>query len=230
MDSDWKNTIAQNGPTISYDAIGNPIMTAPGRTLGRRTGSSSRCPSLIPLLYNADGLRIRKTVGSTVTNYTLHGKNIVHLTQGSNNLHFFYDAQNRPAMVHFNGTKYGYIVNLQGDVLGLIDSTGAEVVKYTYDVWGKVLSTTGSLASTLGTVQPFRYRGYVYDVETGLYYLRSRYYDPVWGRFLNADSLIKGNLFTYCENMVSTRVDTDGKKSFSSLTQREKDYILDICF
>ena len=80
----------------------------------------------------------------------------------------YYDAQNRPAVVDFNGTKYGYIVNLQGDVLGLIDSTGTEVVKYTYDAWGKVLSTTGSLASTLGTIQPFRYRGYVYDVETGL--------------------------------------------------------------
>ena len=45
----------------------------------------------------------------------------------------------------------------------LIDSPGTEVVKYTYDAWGKVLSTTGSLASTLGTVQPFRYRGYVYE-------------------------------------------------------------------
>ena len=118
----------------------------------------SKSGTTATFLYNADGLRIRKTVGSTVTNYnTLHGKNIVHLTQGSNNLHFFYDAQNRPAMVHFNGTKYGYIVNLQGDVLGLIDSTGTEVVKYTYDAWDKVLSTTGSLTSTLGTMQPFRY-------------------------------------------------------------------------
>lgn len=59
--------------------------------------------------------------------------------------------------MNFNGTKYGYIVNLQGDVLGLIDSTGAEAVKYTYDAWGKALSTTGSLASTLGAIQPFRY-------------------------------------------------------------------------
>ena len=171
----------------------------------------SKSGTTATFLYNADGLRIRKTVGSTVTNYnTLHGKNIVHLAQGSNNLHFFYDAQNRPAVVNFNGTKYGYIVYLQGDVLGLIDSTGAEVVKYTYDAWGKVLSTTGSLASTLGTIQPFRYRGYVYDVETGLYYLRSRYYQPSFGRFLNADTLVEKNLFIYCSNSPVIKVDTSG--------------------
>lgn len=121
--------------------------------------------------------------------------------------------------MNFNGTKYGYVVNLQGDVLGLIDSTGAEVVKYTYDAWGKVLSTTGSLASTLGTIQPFRYRRYVYDVETGLYYLRSRYYNPEWGRFINTDAMITiylsspTNLFNYCLNNPPSRSDKDGTES-----------------
>ena len=84
------------------------------------------------------------------------------------------------------------------------------MVKYTYDAWGKVLSTTGSLASTLGTVQPFRYRGYVYDVETGLYYLRSRYYRPELYRFVNADALINPNLFGYCGNNPICRVDSSG--------------------
>ena len=60
--------------------------------------------------------------------------------------------------------KYAYIHNLQGDIIGIVDSNGTEVVKYTYDAWGKVLSTTGSLASTLGTVQPFRYRGIGIDL------------------------------------------------------------------
>ena len=187
----------------------------------------SKSGTTATFLYNAGGLRIRKTVGSTVTNYTLHGKNIVHLTQGSNNLHFFYDAQNRPAMVHFNGTKYGYIVNLQGDVLGLIDSIGTEVVKYTYDAWGKVLSTAGSLASILGTVQPFRYRRYVYVVETGLYYLRSRYYNPTWGRFINADAFIKGNLFCYCTN---NPIILSDKTGHSSDWDDEQDYSLEDIF
>ena len=73
-----------------------------------------------------------------------------------------------------------------------------------------MLSTTGSLASTLGTVQPFRYRGYVYDVETGLYYLRSRYYRPEWCRFVIADVLIEGNLYCYCNNNSTGETDHSG--------------------
>ena len=85
------------------------------------------------------------------------------------------------------------------------------VVSYTYDAWVKILSTTGSMASTLGAENPFRYRGYVYDEETELYYLKSRYYKPAWGRFINADSPVvptaspgsatwDKNLFAYCDN------------------------------
>ena len=122
------------------------------------------------------------------------------------------DAQNRPANVEFNGTKYGYLYNLQGDVIGLIDSANTEVVKYTYDAWGKPLSVIGSLANTIGYYNPFRYRGYVYDVETGLYYLRSRYYNPRWGRFINADGLVKGNLFCYCVNSPLSNIDSSGKE------------------
>ena len=89
---------------------------------------------------------------------------------------------------------------MQGDVIGLIDTSGNEVVKYVYDAWGKILSTTGSLASTLGAVQPFRYRSYVYDQETGLYYLRNRYFNASICRFLNGDSIVSPNLFAYCKN------------------------------
>ena len=139
------------------------------------------------------------------------------MTQDNNNLHFWYDAQNRPAIVEFNGTKYGYLYNLQGDVIGLIDSANTEVVKYTYDAWGKPLSVTGSLANTIGYYNPFRYRGYVYDVETGLYYLRSRYYNPSWGRFVNADEITSefitcrvDNCFAYCNDCPTMYVDKDG--------------------
>ena len=64
------------------------------------------------------------------------------------------------------------------------------MVSYTYDPWGAPMSTDGTMAATLGAANPLRYRGYVYDSETGLYYLSSRYYNPVWGRFINADNLI----------------------------------------
>ena len=83
--------------------------------------------------------------------------------------------------MEFNGAVYAYIHNLQGDVVGILDSGGALVVEYKYDAWGKLLTTAGTLADTLGKRNPFRYRGYVFDEETGLYYLRSRYYNPAVG-------------------------------------------------
>ena len=88
-------------------------------------------------------------------------------------------------------------------------------MEYTYDAWGKLLSTTGSMASTVGKVNPFLYRGYYYDSETGLYYLNSRYYDPQTERFLNADGEISAdlqgaNLFSYCGNNPVSRIDSDG--------------------
>ena len=87
--------------------------------------------------YNAEGLRIQKIVTettasgttTTTTDYILHGKNIVHLTQGNHNLHFFYGASNKPAIVDFNGTKYGYVQNLQSDIGQIIDSNGTVVVQ-----------------------------------------------------------------------------------------------------
>ena len=154
------------------------------------TGYTRYGSTTASFVYNSDGLRIRKTVGGTVTNYTLHGTSIVHMTHGTTNLHFFYDSENRPAIVVYGGNRYGYVKNLQGDVLGLINDSGTEVVQYVYDAWGKLLATTGTMATTLGRIQPFRYRGYVYDEETGLYDLRSRYYNPEWGRFVNADMVI----------------------------------------
>ena len=119
----------------------------------------------------------------------------------------------------YNGTTYFYATNLQGDVVAILDSSGKAVVKYSYDAWGKLLSTTGSLASTLGVHNPLRYRGYVYDPETGLYYVSSRYYYPELSRFINTDdvSLLGANgdfsslnLFAYCGNNPATREDAHG--------------------
>ena len=88
-----------------------------------------------------------------------------------------------------------------------MNQSGNQLVAYTYDAWGNVLTTTGSSAGSLGKYNPLRYRGYVYDVETKLYYLQSRYYNPEWGRFINADALVStgqgllgNNMFAYCGN------------------------------
>ena len=117
--------------------------------------------------------------------------------------------------------QYSYVYSLQGDVVGLLDSTGALVVEYRYDAWGKPISTTGSLASTLGKLNPFRYRGYVFDEESGLYYLRSRYYNPIWNRFINADTIIsiyKSNLYVYCHNNTITFIDINGQYAIAVIS------------
>ena len=101
---------------------------------------------------------------------------------------------------------------------GLVDSTGAKVVAYTYGPWGEARGVSGTLASTLGAMNPLRYRGYVYDTETGFYYVSSRYYDPEIGRWINADNqpstgsdLTGMNLFAYCGNNPVNRIDPIGE-------------------
>ena len=119
--------------------------------------------------------------------------------------------------VNYNGTYYYYLRNAQGDVVKLIDKTGSTVVEYTCDSWGKLLSTSGSLAETFGAEQPFRYRGYVYDEETGWYYLQSRYYNPELGRFISADvylstgqGVLGHNAYAYCLNNPVNTADESG--------------------
>ena len=223
-DANWRDKLtAVNGNAIRYDAIGNPLSDGTWTYTwqnGRQLQKMQKAGVTAEFVYNADGLRVQKTVNGVVTKYTLHGKNVVHMTSGTDKLHFFYDAQNRPAVVVYNGTAYAYVKSLQGDIVAILDESGNAVVSYGYDAWGAPLWCTGELAETLGKVQPFRYRGYVFDEETGLYYLRSRYYNPGWGRFANADAEIAveaklwdAKLFIYCANN-PVRYTDDGGNSF----------------
>lgn len=107
----------------------------------------------------------------------------------------------------------------QGAIVAILDSTGTAVIQYKYDAWSKPISKTGSMAGTLGTVQPFRYRGYVYDEEIGLYYLETRFYSAYHCRFINSDLVyylgqdhIIGtfNLFIYCCNNPTILKDSSG--------------------
>ena len=170
----------------------------------------------ISFAYNADGNRISKTVDGTTYNYTYLGGQLVEMTWDNNKMHFNYNSIG-PMSVIYNGTEYFYLMNAQGDITGIIDATGNQVVSYIYDPWGAPVSTKGTLASTLGTANPLRYRAYIYDTETKLYYLNSRYYNPVWGRFINADGYastgqgITGyNMFSYCNDNPISLCDSDG--------------------
>lgn len=233
-DSNWKDKLTSiDGKTITYDQIGNPL-TFDGWTFSWKTGrmlsGMSNANNSIQYVYDHNGMRTKKTVNGVATNYILSDKSIVHLEQAGNVLHFFYDAQGKPAMVRFNGTDYFYVYNLQGDVVAIVDTNASQVVEYTYDAWGVALSKTGSLATTLGTLNPFRYHAYVYDEETGLYYLKNRYYNPNWRRFINTDGLVGDTedilnkaQFTYCMNNPVMLSDDDGNwpdwgKLFSGTT------------
>ena len=138
-------------------------------------------------------------------------------TKGSDTIVFLYDEKGNKYGFDYNGTKYYYIFNVQGDVIGILNQSGSQIVSYQYDPWGKVLSVSGSEASTIGQINPIRYRGYYYDTETGFYYLQSLYYDPTTRRFLNVDSQLSGtaqvqgyNLFAYCLNNPIMMIDSTG--------------------
>ena len=159
---------------------------------------------------------------------------LTRMTKGDLMLYFTYDAAGTPMTVSLHtGTNcatgsetgcgadcktYYYVTNLQGDVVAILDETGTVVVEYTYDAWGKLLTTEGTLKDTLGYINPLRYRGYVYDHVTGFYYLQSRYYDPEIGRFISADNypstgqgLTGNNMFAYCGNNPVARADEGGE-------------------
>ena len=107
---------------------------------------------------------------------------------------------------------------MQGDIIGILNAAGTELVNYSYDAWGNILWTEDESGINLSSLNPYRYRGYYYDTETGLYYLNSRYYDPRTGRFINADEIeylgadaeFSCNLYAYCANNPVMGVDVSG--------------------
>jgi RHS repeat-associated protein len=115
------------------------------------------------------------------------------------------------------GKEYYYIRNGQGDIIALIDDAGTQVTSYSYNSWGKLITLSGEMAESVGAVNPYRYRGYRYDLETKLYYLQSRYYNPEWCRFINADviagqvgELLSHNVFCYVKNNPINLEDSTG--------------------
>ena len=170
--------------------------------------------------YDADGMRIGRTNGTDTYSYIYNGSLLSQMTRNGRDMFFTYDAMGMPATLTYRGIVFFYVTNLQGDVMALMDEEGNIVVEYLYDAWGNLLSITGAMANTLGIWNPLTYRGYVYDHETGFYYVSSRYYDPESGRWINADDseilleeyeeILQYNLFAYCWNNPVNMYDPDG--------------------
>lgn len=164
--------------------------------------------------YNTSGIRTKRVSEEKTYNYIYAGDKLMRMTVGNDTLDFSYDANGVPLTMTYNGTVYYYITNLQGDVISLELADGGSGASYAYDAWGNILAMSGTLAE----LNPLRYRGYVYDQETGFYYLNSRYYDPAVGRFISADDypttgqgLIGNNMFAYCGNNPVSRQDDGGE-------------------
>jgi len=232
-DSAWKDLLVKyNGNSITYDQIGNPIRYYDNSYLtweqGRKLASINKNGGMIYYKYNEDGLRTSKGFnhpvnGISSTQYIYADGILTAQITGNEQLYFRYDSNDDLLAFEYNNGSttqtYYYVKNLQGDIIGILNGSGIEVVTYKYDAWGKV-TIAGSMASTIGTINPFRYRSYYYDMETGFYYLQSRYYDPVTSRYLNADvletmlldqnDLLSTNLFAYCANNPVNNVDYNG--------------------
>ncbi|WP_081897103.1 RHS repeat-associated core domain-containing protein [Clostridium sp. KNHs214] len=220
-DSIWKDKLTNfDGKEITYDNIGNPL-TYNGYTFtwerGRMLSSIKGNGKDIKFKYNDQGIRTEKTVNGVTTKYHLVGGSVTYEDNGKDKIHYTYDSSGKLISMNLNGAEYYYVRNAQGDIIGLINAQGEKVVSYTYDSWGKLISIEGSLKDTVGEKNPYRYRGYRYDSETGLYYLQNRYYNPEWARFINADEIIGEtgellghNLFAYSKNNCANMSDYSG--------------------
>ena len=214
--------------TSDLPSSGNPVTYYNGRdyhfdwSKGRQLTEAVVGGQTVKYAYDMAGVRSSKQVGDTTYTYTTLSGKVMRQQWGNKSLEFVYDDGNQPfAMIYKHGSAaelYYYLVNAQGDVAAILDSSGTMVASYNYDAWGSCTVYNSSDAA-IGDLNPLRYRGYYYDRETRLYYLQSRYYDFANYRFINADTFattdangfLSANMFAYCENNPIMRTDATGE-------------------
>lgn len=189
--------------------------------------------------YDANGMRIGRSIGTIFYTYVYNCTQLTAIISSQDQMRFTYDAGGRPLTMEYHPTEhrggscssycgiYYYVTNLQGDVIALLDGSGNKVAEYNYDAWGNLIDNPDDTFGFIGHVNPLRYRGYLYDEETGLYYLQSRYYNPEIGRFINADDIeylgadgtvVSHNIFAYCGNNPVNCADPSGHLAFFIVT------------
>ena len=136
-----------------------------GSLLAKVTGDSLEAT----YTYDASGIRTSKTVNGVKTEYLTAGGSILAEKKNGKWQQYLYDGSGQLMAIRYKGADYYYIRDGLMCITGLVDANGGAVVNYRYDSWGKLISITGSMAGTLGKDNPYRYKGYYYDDETGLY-------------------------------------------------------------
>lgn len=229
---------AYDGQSITYDAAGYPSSYL-GLNLtwtGGRLTTVTEGTYVRSYTYGSDGLRIRREVGGSTYRYLYDGGTLVRIEREMQDsfdyLDFLFDGQ-RPVGFRYCNPALGYdaifyyLFGQGNNVEAIVDAYGNVLVSYVYDAWGNFTETyvgidpddldDPAVYSAL-TLSPLRYRSYVYDYETGFYYLQSRYYDPEVGRFISPDEVdyldpnsFQGlNLYAYCGNDPINRFDPTG--------------------
>ena len=222
--SNWGDVLTSyNGQSITYDEIGNPLTYRDGMSMtwknGRQLATLTNGDTSISYGYDSDSVRTTKTVNGVKYTYAYLNGQLMYETRGDAKFYYSYDANGILYNVRYTltdgGTEYSYYYthNSRGDIVGIYNGAGELKTHYEYDAWGNVISITDNNGNAItspnhiGNLNPFRYRGYYQDTETGLYYLMSRYYDPVTHRFINADgyfqsggNILDANMHSYCGN------------------------------
>ena len=231
--SQWGDLLTgYDGKTLTYDTVGNLLSDGTWTYTwehGRQLKSMTNGTKTWTFTYNSDGLRTSRTNGTTTYDYVYNGSQLMQMTvtttSATHVFHFTYDASGTPLSFTLNGTLYYYATNLQGDVVAVLNASGGIAVDYNYTAWGTHIGSTITSDPNWATIflfNPLQYRGYVYDWETGLCYLQSRYYNPEIGRFINADdivymgsdgTLLSHNLFVYCNNNPVVYMDDSGNSA-----------------
>lgn len=225
----------------SYDANGNPLTYRDGMSMtwknGRQLATLTNGDTSISYGYDSDSVRTTKAVNGVKYTYAYLNGQLLYETRGDAKFYYSYDANGILYNVRYTltdgGTEYSYYYthNSRGDIVGIYNGAGELKAHYEYDAWGNVISITDNNGNAItnpnhiGNLNPFRYRGYYQDTETGLYYLMSRYYDPVTHRFINADgyfqsggSILDANTFAYCGNNPVNLSDPNGEHSCGAPT------------
>ena len=185
---------------------------------GRRLQSFTKSGSTYNYIYDEQGLRTRKIApDGSVTKYLYNGTKLAAEIAPNYRLDFLYDENDMLyGFVKDGSANYFYARDMLQNILGIIDTNGSPVVIYQYTAYGTstVLQDTAGLAS----INPFRFKGYYFDSESGMYYCHTRYYVPEWCRWLNSDhpsflqpeSLQEMNLYAYCGNNPVVYTDESG--------------------